>query len=60
MTASVISSLGLPKMIDRLATALVACLFLGSAVSAETDKVRLGQHFYYSADQRYSEIASYI
>lgn len=56
MTTFVISSLRLPKMIDRLATALVACCFLGSAVSAETDKVRLGQHFYFSADQRYSEL----
>jgi len=43
-------------MNDRLASALVVCFFLGSAVSAETDMVRLGQHFYYSADQPYSEL----
>lgn len=43
-------------MIDRLTSALVACFFLGSAVSAETDHVRLGQHFLYSVDHPYSEL----
>lgn len=58
MTMSVICSWRLPKTIDRLASALVVCCFLGSAVRAETESVRLGVHFHYSANQPYSKLHS--
>lgn len=43
-------------MIDRLASALLVCCFLGSAVRAETESVRLGMHFLYSTDAPYSQL----
>jgi hypothetical protein len=58
MTMSMICSWRLPKTIDRLALALVVCCSLGSAVRAETESVRLGVHFRYSADQPYSKLHS--
>lgn len=56
MTMSVICSWRLAKTIDRLASALLVCCSLGSAVRAETESVRLGVHFLYSTDEPYSQL----
>ena len=56
MTMSVICSWRLPKTIDRLASVLLVFSSLCSTVSAETESVRLGEHFQYSADEPYSKL----
>lgn len=56
MTMSVICSWRLPKTIDRLASVLLVFFSLCSTVSAETESVRLGEHFQYSADEPYSKL----
>lgn len=56
MTMSMIYSWRLPKTIDRLASVFLVFFSLCSTVSAETESVRLGVHFQYSADEPYSKL----
>jgi hypothetical protein len=56
MTMSVTCSWRLPKATDLLTLAVVVWCLLGFAVRAETESVRLGVHFHYSADEPYAEL----
>lgn len=58
MTMSVICSWRPPKATDLLALAVAIWCFLGSAVRAETESVRLGVHFHYSAAEPYAGLHS--